>query len=62
MPANGEAIYGTRAWRKTRQWGAGKEPHFEEKEFRSEYDIRKLVDEPQPGHSDLAAVPIRHSR
>jgi alpha-L-fucosidase len=44
LKLNGEAIYGTRNWRKTRQWSSGNVPKFEEKEFMGEYDIRKLVD------------------
>jgi alpha-L-fucosidase len=55
LRANGEAIYGTRNWRKTRQWSAGTVPNFEEKEFRAEYDIRKLVDEPKPGQAHIEA-------
>jgi alpha-L-fucosidase len=50
---NGEAIYGTRAWKSTRQWSTGKVPTFEEKQFRAEYDIRKLVDEPKPGEAHI---------
>jgi alpha-L-fucosidase len=55
LKVNGDAIYGTRNWRKTRQWSEGKVPTFEEKEFMSEYDIRKLVDEPQSGQAHIEA-------
>jgi alpha-L-fucosidase len=55
LRANGEAVYGTRNWRRTRQWSAGTVPSFEEKEFRAEYDIRKLVDEPQPRQAHIEA-------
>ena len=55
LRVNGEAIYGTRNWRKTRQWSAGTVPNFEEKQFMSEYDIRKLVDEPKPGMAHIEA-------
>jgi len=48
---NGEAIYGTRAWRRPRQFSAGTIPKFEEKEFMSEYDIGKLVDTPPAGYA-----------
>ena len=41
---NGEAIYGTKAWRHPRQWSAGSIPKLEEKEYRAEYDITKMVD------------------
>ena len=52
---NGEAIYGTQAWHQTRQWSQGKVPTMEEKEFRSEYDIRKLVDNPPAGYARVDA-------
>ncbi|HVW87488.1 MAG TPA: alpha-L-fucosidase [Bryobacteraceae bacterium] len=55
LRANGEAIYGTRNWRSTRQWSTGTVPTFEEKEFRGEYNIRKLVDEPAPGQARIEA-------
>ena len=55
LKVNGEAIYGTRNWRRTRQWSAGTVPNFEEKTFMGEYDIRKLVDEPKPGQAHIEA-------
>jgi len=52
---NGEAIYGTRAWRSSRQWSEGEVPKLQEKEFRAEYDIRKLVDNPPSGNARVDA-------
>jgi alpha-L-fucosidase len=52
---NGEAIYGTRAWRHSRQWGQGTVQKLEEKEFRAAYDITKLVDAPPPGSARIEA-------
>jgi alpha-L-fucosidase len=52
---NGEAIFGTRAWRNARQWSAGSIPKLEEKEFRAEYDIRKMVDSPPAGYARVEA-------
>lgn len=52
---NGEAIYGTRPWRRSKQWGRGEVQKLEQKEFRAEYDIRKLVDEPPPGFARIEA-------
>jgi len=52
---NGEAIYGTKAWRHPRQWSAGNIPKLEEKEFRAEYDIAKMVDAPPPGNARVEA-------
>jgi alpha-L-fucosidase len=48
---NGEAIYGTKAWRNPRQWSRGAIPKLEEKEFMSEYDITKMVDAPPAGYA-----------
>jgi alpha-L-fucosidase len=52
---NGDAIYGTRSWKRSRQWSKGELPHLEEKEFMSEYDITNLVDEPRSGFARVEA-------
>jgi alpha-L-fucosidase len=52
---NAEAIYGTRAWQRTRQWSGGTVPKMEEKEFRAEYDITQLVDTPPAGYARVEA-------
>ena len=46
---HGEAIYGTRPWKRASQWSSGTVPHLEQSEFMSEYDISKLVDQPPAG-------------
>ncbi len=55
LRTNGEAIYGTRAWRNPRQWSAGSIPKQEEKEYRAEYDIAKMVDAPPAGYARVEA-------
>ncbi|HEY1342875.1 MAG TPA: alpha-L-fucosidase [Bryobacteraceae bacterium] len=52
---NGEAIYGTQQWRNSRVWSAGAVPKLEEKEYRAEYDITKLVDAPPAGSARVEA-------
>ncbi len=52
---NGEAIYGSRAWKHARQWSAGTVPRIEEKEFKAEYDITRLVDTPPAGFARVDA-------
>ena len=52
---NGEAIYATRPWRNARQWSAGSISKLQEKEFRAEYDIRKMVDSPPAGAARVEA-------
>lgn len=55
LKPNAEAIYGTRAWRRSRQWSQGAVPKMEDKEFRSEYEIAKLVDTPPSGYARVDA-------
>jgi alpha-L-fucosidase len=55
LKPNGDAIYGTRPWKRAAQWSAGTKPHLEQSEFMSEYDISKLVDEPPPGTARVEA-------
>ena len=52
---NGEAIYGTRGWRRARQWSLGAEPKLEESEFMSAYPISSLVDSPPAGMARIEA-------
>jgi alpha-L-fucosidase len=52
---NGEAIYGTHALPRSRQWSAGKVPQMEEKEFMSEFNITQLVDTPPAGFARVDA-------
>jgi alpha-L-fucosidase len=55
LRSNGEAIYGTKQWRKPRQWSQGTVPKMEEKEFRADYDIHKMVDAPPAGMARVEA-------
>jgi alpha-L-fucosidase len=52
---NGEAIYNTRARKVTRQWSQGKVPQLEEKDFKSDYPIDRLIDLPAPGFARVEA-------
>lgn len=50
LKTNGEAIYGTRPWKKTRQWTAGKVPAMEiNKQYMVRYEVTDLVDASGPG-------------
>jgi alpha-L-fucosidase len=56
MKVNGEAIYGTKPWKNTRQWTAGDVPKVEyNKEFSSAYDVTKLIDPPAGGKASIEA-------
>ena len=50
LQVNGEAIYGTRPWKQTRQWSAGEMPQVKyNSEFESAYDVTKLTNKPEAG-------------
>src|SRR5205814_1462088 len=56
MKINGEAIYGAKPWKNTRQWTAGEIPKIEyNKEFSSPYDVTKLIDTPGEGKASIEA-------
>jgi len=55
LRANGEAIYGTHQWGRSRQWSSGAVPKLEEKQFMGEYDIARLVDHPPAGTARVEA-------
>ncbi len=52
---NGEAIYSTQPWIRPAQWSTGTMPHLEEKDFMSDYDISKMVDQPPAGYARVEA-------
>ena len=56
LKVNGDAIYGTRPWKTTRQWSTGEIPNFKyNSEYASAYDVSKLVIEPEPGKAAIEA-------
>jgi alpha-L-fucosidase len=56
LKVNGEAIYGTKPWRLTRQWSAGEVPKIEyNKEFETAYDVTKLTARPESGKAAIEA-------
>jgi alpha-L-fucosidase len=55
LRVNGEAIYGTRPWKSSRQWSAGEMAKVDyNKEFESAYDVSTLI-EPKPGKASIEA-------
>ena len=56
LKINGDAIYGTKPWKSTRQWSAGEVPKANYNgEFNSDYDITKLASKPEGGKAAIEA-------
>jgi alpha-L-fucosidase len=56
LKINGDAIYGTKPWKTTRQWSAGEQPSMDyNKEYSSTYDVTKLAAKPAPGKAGIEA-------
>ncbi len=56
LKVNGEAIYGTKPWKNTRQWSAGEIPGQDyNKQFEAAYDINKLTAKPSGGKAGIEA-------
>lgn len=56
LRVNGDAIYGTKPWKATRQWSAGEQPTVEyNKEHAAAYDVTKLAAKPEPGKAGIEA-------
>jgi alpha-L-fucosidase len=56
LKVNGDAIYGTRPWKTTRQWSSGEVPQIKyNKEFETTYDVANLAAKPEPGKAAIEA-------
>ena len=56
LKVNGEAIYGTKPWKATRQWSAGEVPKVQyNKEYSTPYDVTKLTEISEPGKAGIEA-------
>ena len=42
LKVNGDAIYGTKPWKRTRQWSGGEVPQLKQSQFMEHYDHRRL--------------------
>lgn len=56
LRVNGEAIYGTKTWKATRQWSAGEVPNVNyNQEFNANYDVTKLTEKQPEGKASIEA-------
>jgi len=56
LKTNGDAIYGTKPWKKSRQFSAGEVPKMDvNKEFNTPYEITDYVDRKKPGQAVIEA-------
>jgi len=56
LQVDGDAIYGTRPYKHSRQWSAGEQPKFDyNQEFNSSYDLTKLTAKPEAGKAAIEA-------
>jgi len=56
LKINGDAIYGTRPWKTSRQWSTGEVPKIDyNKEFETAYDVTKLASKPEAGKASIEA-------
>ena len=54
LKINGEAIYGTKSWKSTRQWSDGELPKvIYGARYQSAYDVTRLVSKPEPGKAAI---------
>ena len=51
LDVNGEAIYGTRAWRKTAQWSEGNIPTFTKNDYHSGFPVYEMTINPKKGNA-----------
>ncbi|HYZ87146.1 MAG TPA: alpha-L-fucosidase [Bryobacteraceae bacterium] len=55
LSRNGEAIYGTRPWKQTRQWSSGDQPKLETGEFMTRYEVTDFIERKKPSQAIIEA-------
>jgi alpha-L-fucosidase len=51
LSVNGESIYGTKAWKRTRQWSEGEQKKLETGEYMKRYEVTDYVNRTKPGQA-----------
>ncbi|HYO79876.1 MAG TPA: alpha-L-fucosidase [Bryobacteraceae bacterium] len=55
LDTNGEAIYGSKPWVRTRQWTEGEQPKLETGQHMTRYEVTDYVDRKKPGQAVIEA-------
>jgi alpha-L-fucosidase len=55
LQRNGEAIYGTKPWTRTRQWSQGEIPKMESGQYMVRYEVTDYTDRKKPGQAVIDA-------
>lgn len=55
LDTNGESIYGTRPWKRTRQWSEGEQPKLQTGEYMTRYEVTDYVERKKPGQAVIEA-------
>jgi alpha-L-fucosidase len=55
LKTNGDAIYGTRPWKQTRQWSTGEQPKLETGEYMTRYEVTDFIERKKPGQAIIEA-------
>lgn len=55
LKTNGEAIYGTRPLKTTRQWSEGDQPKLETGEYMTRYEVTDFIERKKPGQAVIEA-------
>ena len=56
LKVNGDAIYGTKPWKATRQWSSGEVPKIDyNAEYNTDYDVTRLTQKPAAGKAGIEA-------
>jgi alpha-L-fucosidase len=51
LKTNGESIYGTKPWKRTRQWSEGAVPEMKSGQYMVRYEVTDYVDRKKPGQA-----------
>lgn len=62
LAVNGEALYGTRVYERSRQWSPGEQAKLETGEYKVKYDVLNLTDRGKAGQAQIEAFFTRKGK